>query len=331
MTRAPTLADIAQACGVSVATASKALNPHADRCDVAAATRERVLAAAARLGWVRDTVESVKRRKRYGNLGLMWNRYAPRVDSVYEHLIENAAEVAAELGFHILFTPLTEPEKWREMQLSQRLDGVIAIEAMHEAVLAELEASAYPAVLLNLQSPRRLHQILVDEAGGAALAVAHLHRLGHRRALYLPIGIDWHYCDTERIAGLQAAGTRLGLRLESSARDDPAGCAARCAARGGPTAVIAFQDTDIPPLLRALRAVGLEVPGRVSVLCIGDVRWFQHMDPQITAVSVPIPDMVRLAVRRVAELVASDGAVPPRCERLPGSLAARASTARLQR
>lgn len=328
MARLPTLADIAQACGVSVATASKALNPHADRCDVALATRERVLAAAARLGWVRDTAESIKRRKRYGNLGLMWNRYAPRVDSVYEHLIENAAEVAAKLGFHILFTPLTEPEKWREMQLSQRLDGVIAIEAMHEAVLAELEASAYPAVLLNLQSPRRLHQILVDEAGGAALAVEHLHKLGHRRALYLPIGIDWHYCDNERIAGLQTAAAACGMRLDPFARHDPAGCVARCAARGGPTAIIAFQDTDVPPVLRALRAAGLDVPGRVSIMCIGDVRWFQHLDPQITAVSVPIPDMIRLAVQRVAELVASDGAVPLRCERLPGSLAPRASTAR---
>lgn len=328
MARPPTLADIAQACGVSVATASKALNPHADRCDLAQATRQRVLDAAARMGWVRDTSESKKRRKRYGNLGLMWNRYAPRVDSVYEHLIENAAEVAAELGFHILFTPLTEPEKWREMQLSQRLDGVIVIEAMHEAVLAELESSAYPAVLLNLQSPRRLHQILVDEARGAALAVAHLRQLGHRRALYLPIGIDWHYCDAERIAGLQLAAAGCGLLLEPFARNDPAGCAARCSARGGPTAIIAFQDTDIPPVLRALRAAGLAVPGRVSVLNIGDVRWFQHMDPQLTAVSVPIPDMIRLAVRRVAELVASDGAQPARSERLPGSLTVRASTAR---
>lgn len=327
MTRPPTLADIAQACGVSVATASKALNPHADRCDVALATRARVQAAATRLGWVRDTVESVKRRKRYGNLGLMWNRYAPRVDSVYEHLIENAAEVAAELGFHILFTPLTEADKWREMQLSQRLDGVIAIEAMHEAVLAELENTAYPSVLLNLKSPRRLHQILVDEAGGTALAVAHLRQLGHRHALYLPIGIDWHYCDTERIAGLQQAGTMHGLRLEHFQRNDPTGCAARCAVRGGPTAIIAFQDTDIPPVLRALRAAGLSVPGHVSVMCIGDVRWFQHMDPQISAVSVPLPDMVRVAVRRVAELIASDGALPVRCERLRGSLVARASTA----
>lgn len=326
MASPPTLSDIAKACGVSVATASKALNPHADRCDIAAATRERVVAVAARLGWQRDTVESSKRRKRYGNLGLMWNRYAPRVDSVYEHLIENAAEVAAELGFHILFTPLTEAGKWREMQLSQRLDGVVAIEAMHEAVLAELEASRYPAVLLNLESPHRLHQILVDEADGAAQAIRHLHGLGHRHVLYLPIGIDWHYCDRERIAGLEAAARACGLRLRVGSRHDPAGSAEACAARGGPTAVVAFQDTDIPPLLRALRQRGLEVPGRVSVMGIGDVRWFQHLDPQISSVSVPIPDMIRLAVQRVAELVASDGSIPPRRELLPGSLHQRGST-----
>lgn len=322
----PTLADVARACRVSLATASKALNPHADRCDLAAATRDRVLAAAARLGYSRDTVESAKRRKRFHNLGLAWNRHAPRVGGVYEHLIENAAEVAQELGFHLLFTPLSQPDAWRPMQLSQRLDGVIVVEAMHDAVLAEMEAAGYPAVTLNLETPRRLHQLLVDEAHGARLMVEHLHALGHRRCIYLPLGTDYHYCDRERGGGLRAAAAACGLAMEAMPRGDLAGVAARCATRGGPTAVIAFQDTDAVQALRALAAAGLDVPGRVSVACIGDASWFHWIEPAMTVVSVPINDMARLAVRRVAELVATDGRPQPRVERLAGTVTARAST-----
>ena len=45
----PSLKDLAKECGVSVATVSKALN---DQPDIAQATRERIHAAARRMGYL---------------------------------------------------------------------------------------------------------------------------------------------------------------------------------------------------------------------------------------------------------------------------------------
>ena len=64
----PSLKDLAKECGVSVATVSKALN---DQPDISPATRERVRAAAHRMGYLPNAAARSLKTNRTYNLGVL--------------------------------------------------------------------------------------------------------------------------------------------------------------------------------------------------------------------------------------------------------------------
>ena len=65
----PSLKDLAKECGVSVATVSKALN---DQPDIAPATRERIRAAARRMGYLPNAAARALKTNRTYNLGVLF-------------------------------------------------------------------------------------------------------------------------------------------------------------------------------------------------------------------------------------------------------------------
>jgi LacI family transcriptional regulator len=212
---------------------------------------------------------------------------------------------------------------WRRMQETQCLDGVLAVEGLPETVLAELEASDYPAVLLNLATRRALHQILPDDRGGAAAAVAHLAALGHRCAVYVPRTASFaHASDDERWAGARMAAAAAGLALE---RGDLAAALRRCAADA--TALIAYSQVEAVAALAGLRESGRAVPRQVSVVSCSDVPWLAHIHPAVTAVAIPMAEMARRAAGLVVDLVERSDAPAPRAAVVAERLVPRASTA----
>ena len=65
----PSLKDLAKECGVSVATVSKALN---GQPDIAPATRERIRAAARRMGYLPNAAARALKTNRTYNLGVLF-------------------------------------------------------------------------------------------------------------------------------------------------------------------------------------------------------------------------------------------------------------------
>lgn len=322
----PTIRDVALASGVSMASVSKALNPHADRCDLSPATRARILAAARALGFRPSASHSRRTRRLWRNIGLLWGRFAPFTSGVYEGVIDVIGQGLLDRGWRLLYTPVPRPDAWREMQMSQRLDGVVAVSHVPEEILAMLAAERYPAVLLNMVSDRPLPQFLPDDAGGSAAIVAHLAGLGHRRAVYLDFassGIG-HISETVRREALMRSAAAAGMAIEVVR--DRAAAIRMC--RQGATAVVCYDWSDVPELLGGLRAAGLAVPADVSVVCCADVRWFAYLAPAVTAVRIP---MRELAQRAVDHLLARIEAGDPGPERplpmvMPVELAVRGST-----
>jgi DNA-binding LacI/PurR family transcriptional regulator len=319
----PTLADIARACSLSLATVSKALSPHRDRCDLSTATRERVLAAARRLGWSRDRGRSARARRRWRNIGMLWGLRTPFTRGGYEGVPE---AVATALGddFRLLITPTPLPRDWSEVQMSLHLDGVITLGGIDDGILADLEARDYPAVLVNHRSPRRLPQFLADDLGGALALARHLADLGHRRLVYL--GNDWvpsHHSEPDRRAGVARVAAERGLAVADVHGPRYDQVVAHC--RAGATAVVCYNWWDVSAVLAALRAAGLAVPRAVSVAACHDLSWFPHFDPAVTAVAVPVQRLAEDATRLLLDLIA--GAPPAPGTVLPETLVVRASTA----
>jgi LacI family transcriptional regulator len=320
--RPATLRDVAEACGVSQATASKALSPHSDRCDVSAETRERVRAAARSLGFERDRSASLRARRRWNNIGLAWGREAPRGDGIYSELFETAARTLKPWGYHLLFTPIEDAEDWRRMQIAQRLDGVLAVESLPMAVLKRIETEEYPAVTLNLYDGGGLRGFLPDDRGGAAAVARHLAELGHRRAVYVPRKA-WatHASDDVRHAGASSCPELAVETLE------PTAAVQRCQ-DGGASAIIAYSQSEAVRVLAVVRERGLRVPQAFSLVACSDVTWLQHLDPPLTAVAIPIAEMAAQAASLLVDLI--EGKTPDAGVVLvPERLVERASTRRI--
>lgn len=304
--RRPTLRDVARTCRVSPATVSKALNPHADRCDISPATRERVQTAARALGFVPSSSHAQRTRRLWRNIGLLWGRFAPFTTGVYHGVLDVIGERLADRGWRLLYTPVTEPDAWQDMQMSQRLDGVLVVSHAPEAVLDALASAHYPAVLLNLRTHHPLPQFLPDEAAGMEELVAHLHGQGHRRVIYLShrdSGVG-HFSERERRDLLLAATGRVGMKLQ----EIPGGALDRAVAacRAGATAVVCYDWGDAPDLIVALQAAGLPVPDRVSVACCSDLHWFRLLSPPLTALDIPIRALAEAAVDCLLQRIAGD-------------------------
>jgi hypothetical protein len=95
-----TLADVAAASGVSLGTASKSLNPHADRCDLSPKTRDRP-------AWPPTVAH---RRPAVGQ------RRPVHPGGVYENLLTTIGGLLAEPGWHMLHTPVVDAGSWIEAQ-----------------------------------------------------------------------------------------------------------------------------------------------------------------------------------------------------------------------
>ena len=324
MPRIPRLADVAEACGVSIATASKALSPHLDRSDLNPQTRERILLKARELGWSRDLPRSARARRRWHNIGVLWG-YRNFGMASYEGVAEVLAQTV-DGSYRLLLTPVPQAKDWKELQLSLRLDGALVLGHVEDAILADLEHDDYPTVLVNVETTRRLRQILADDLGGSTALMQHLITLGHRRIVF--VRNSWpvsHSSERDRLAGVLTTAAAAGVQVDEVPGLLYDQVIARC--RDGATAVVLNSHWGTGEMLDALKAAGLAVPRDVSVATCHDLSPFAHFAPPVTAVAVPVRAMAEQAGRLLMQLIAGrdDGGEQRRV--LPESVVVRASTA----
>lgn len=310
---------------MSLATASKALSPHPDRCDLHPDTRARIVAAARELGWSRDQPRSARARRKWHNVGMLWGYRVPPFSGSYESVSEALSQVLGD-DFRLLLTPVPTLKDWHELQLSLRLDGAIVMGHVEDGILADMERAGYPAVLLNLESPRNLHQLLVDDIAGAGALATHLVELGHRRIVLL--GNPWepgHYSERDRPLAIRRVAADAGMTVEEIRGRHFDQVVERC--RAGATAVICMNWQDVAEVRMALRQADLAVPSMVSVTACHDISWFRHFDPPITAIEVPLRRMAEIGARILLDLIAGRPVESDVRQVLPETLAIRGSSA----
>lgn len=205
--------DVASTAGVSLKTVSRVVNREAGvREDTAA----RVEAAIARLGFARNDVARSLRHGRANALGLVIEDIANPFYSVVARAVEDAAHAHS----HILITGSCEEDPERERELVLRLlrrsvDALLIVPAGrdHRYLLPEIGAGT-PVVFLD-RPPGGIDAdaVLLDNRGGARMAVEHLVRQGHERIAF--VGDPLHlYTAHERLAGYRVALTDAGIAAD---------------------------------------------------------------------------------------------------------------------
>ena len=150
-----------------------------------AETRERVIRAAAELGYTPNRLASGLRLQRTGVIGLASDRIA--TTPFAGRIVQGAQEAARERDVVLMVVdsegdPGLEGQQLRAL-LDHRVDGILLARMSHQEVRRPEALGATPAVLVDgvPADGWRVPAIAPDEQGIAATAVAHLVAAGHRR------------------------------------------------------------------------------------------------------------------------------------------------------
>lgn len=330
-----TLSDVAREAGVSLATASRALNGSANRT-VGAELRQRVQAAATRLRYSPDGIAQAMARGRTTSLGLVVHDVA---DPYFAAIAAGVTEAADEAGLMVtLASTRHDPE--REVEIvrlleRQRARAVILAgarqgdEATEVAVRAALDAfrSVGGTVAVIGQDTLGTDAVVVGNREGAADLVRALHGRGYRRFAVLG-GPERHATAADRRAGFVEALAELGCPPPRHVAGDltrDGGYAAMgrlLADRGDAEVVLAANDVMAVGALAAARDAGVSVPGDLAVAGFDDIETLRDVTPGLTTVRLPLAHIGAVATRLVLQPPSADPSLVP----VPGEVVLRQST-----
>lgn len=329
-----TLQSIADRVGVSRMTVSNAFS----RPDqLSAELRARILAAADELGYVGpDPAARALARGRTGAVGMVLN---DRLSDAFEDAIaaEFFASVADALADNNLALTLLTPS--RDDYVPSRdvaMDAALLYICEPDSVdLAWLDRRGLPQVAIDQTKRPGVAGLNVDDRGGARAAAQHLVDLGHSRIAILTLasnagGLSPSFPAAERMLGWRDALDAAGIEPEVAMVPYRPARAAEDAGRellegpDRPTAVLCFSDAFADGVVRAAEALGLSVPGDVSVVGFDDSPVARFSRPPLTTVR---QDVVEKGRRAVATLLASMRGDQPEDVLLPTELVVRESTA----
>jgi DNA-binding LacI/PurR family transcriptional regulator len=325
--RRPRLEDVAARVGMSPASVSMVLS---NAPGPSAATRERVLEAAAELGYRPDRTASLLARRRTHLVGVQMV-----VGSAFHaELVEDLYEAAEQQGYDVVLSAVTRTRDERratETLVDFRCEALVLLGPVAPAAQLAALGRQLPVVVIG----RRVAGDGVDvvrsaDADGVGQAVDHLAGLGHRSIAYVDGGRGTIAADRRR--GYRTAMRRRRLddhiRVIAGDHTEAAGSrAARTLLDDGdlPSAVVAYNDSCALGLLDAFRRAGVEVPGEVSVAGYDDSSLARLAHVNLTTVSQDARGQAEHAVAAAVERL-DGGRVRPREVVLAPRLVVRGST-----
>lgn len=283
------LREVAEAAGVTVSTASRALNrPELVRPE----TRERVAQAARLLGYVPNRMARAIVTGRSETIVFV----IPDLSLGLFHTVAAAAQQEARHRKLDLLVADSMGNADREAGLVEGArgyaEGIILLwpQADFEPVPGD------PPVVTIGRQVRGAHAVLLDQSHVLEQQVTHLRRLGHERILYVD-GPDGYWAARERRRSAHRVAADLPLVL--SAPVDltfEGGVALADSLDPSITAVIAFVDNQALGIIQRLTERGIRVPDDVSVIGNNDVMWARMANPALTTLHTPYEAMGRAAV-----------------------------------
>lgn len=312
-TESVTMRDIAAASGVSRSTVSLVMSGSPL---IRGETRARVHAAARQLGYVYNRAAANLRKARTNMVGLIIND----LTNPYFAEVAVGCERVLQAAGHISFisnsaeNPARQAEAIRLMR-EQGVAGIIVSPARGTAgdAFDAIIASGIPVILATRRLEHsRAGLVVPDNTAGAAEAVAHLARLGHRRMAFLG-GYEDIAVSADRLAGFRGGLRIAGLAFDPDlavagppTRDFGAAQAPLLAiANDAPTAILCFNDAVALGACQGLKRLGRE-PGRdIAVIGFDDIAEARHAIPALTTIAVDPQGIGERAAQMVLRMIGS--------------------------
>jgi DNA-binding LacI/PurR family transcriptional regulator len=335
----PKSKDVAALAGVSTTTVSFVLNERPG-ANISPATRERVLAAAAELGYQPHASARGLAAGRSHTIGLVVRQSPEQVaeDALLAETLRGLSLAARAARYRVLVEPLGAHDgTYGDLIRSRGTDGlVVSGPRVDDGELTALASSGARVVIQGSLPGAAIPSVDVDNVGAARNATEHLIDLGHRVIGCITNAPFDYAAARERRDGyleaLAAAGIPVDNGLVAQANFDAASgrqSMATLLQRGDVTAVFAASDVVAFGAMAAIREAGLRVPDDISVVGFDDIPLAAYFDPPLTTVRLPAHDLGRAAGTALLDLI--NGRAVEARTLLPTTFVIRSSTRQLRR
>ncbi len=326
----PTMRDVAREAGVSQSLVSIVFRGIPGASD---ATREKVLEAAEKLGYVRNESARALRASTPNTIGVSFQTRQPFHHELLDGLYAATANTDYQLVLSAVSQSRTESDAIGTL-LSYRSGALILLGCrMEKQELAHIARTIPIVTVASRSTAPGVDWVVSDDEAGMSLAVAHLKELGHTKIRYLSCSDAAGGPD--RLTAFQHAVQLHGLA--DTARATPDGgkneasgaSAAESILWSGdlPTAIIAFNDRCALGLIDVFIRSGISIPNDVSIIGFDDSEIASRRGINMTSVHQSPSDLARFAAERAIHRL--DSASIPSVVRgtvLPTSLTIRETT-----
>ena len=318
----PTLNDVADAAGVSRATASRALSGYGR---ISPETVSLVKRAAERIGYQPNEIARSMRAGKTRTIGLVI--IADFTNVFFDRATKGIVDTARALGYQVLIYNTNEDvalEREAITTLTQKqVDGLIVVPSTaegHEHLIA-LTKSRTPLVIIDRLLPGvKATTITTDDATSCEAAVDEAVAAGHKNLAFL--------IATPTIQGFQSKMPQLqNSAIESRVNGFQAGAkkhkkihtewlfseespeVAVDAARKlldsaeKPSIIFTSNNDMVLAVLKVVGERGLTIGKDISLVTVDDSAWLEALTPGISVIQRPVDDLAELAVRKLVGLM----------------------------
>lgn len=334
-----TVIDVARLAGVSVASVSRVFS---GTRNVAEEIRERVLAAAEKVGYAPNMAAQALKRGCVSTVGVALSPHS-LMGEFYAETLHGFHEVIEAQRLRVILSIVPEQSERQAWVEELILAGWCSAVAVHVGLVTDRRRLAQlgtPVTILNYRPPDGLRlyglgAVGFDNTSGILEAVRHLAMLGHKAIAYLGApepSLDGAERNRAFRTGMQETGLRIEerwtVRCEFEDGFESGRAAMERILRGPkpfPTAVVCASDNIALGAIRSAIRWGLSVPRQLSVTGFDDVSWACSANPPLTTVRHKGVDLGRATARAMLDTLGAGKAPAPVL--LPAELVVRESTA----
>lgn len=305
--------DISEACGVSIATVSKALNGHKD---ISLETKERIHQAAKQMGYSPNSAAKSLKTHRTYNIGVLFadESQSGLTHDYFAHVLDSFKNTAEEKGYDITFINSCKTRVQKMSYLVHAryrgFDGVvIACVDFDDPEVGELVKSEVPVVTIDHLFHNR-SAIISDNVKGMKDLVHYVYKMGHRKIAYIH-GSDSAVTQS-RLSSFHKTCAELNLQIpaeylkEAPYRNTQGAYAQTLKLLelpDPPTCILYPDDFSCFGGISAFNAKGIKIPDDISIAGYDGIGLAKNFNPPLTTLVQNTRLLGREAANKLISLI----------------------------
>jgi len=293
-----TLRMVAEKAGVSINTASRAIN---NKPDINIETKKLVLKIAKELGYIRNAAAVALRTNKTGTIGVI---IEDNRNPFYAEVLNGMEVAAREKNYHIILTNTQIDYKKEEeainLLLAKRVDGLLIAPVQdRDDDIKKLIDANIPFVIVGRDFENiELDAVYNNEVKGGFLATEYLIKKGHKRIALID-GFLYKSPAKGRLEGYKKALKKYGISM-----DDALVSVGDIDIKDGYhrtkqmlekdldfTAIFAYNDMMAFGAMQAIKEKGLRIPQDIGLVGYDDIPFSSFISPPLTTIRLRKQDL----------------------------------------